>query len=108
MARAAFTQKRPRGSPTGITPLQDLKRPSALSRQRDGTHVSKKKLAFSETTSRHQWSELEDCALVEFILLTRPGPSWPFEKGLEFWDGAAKYIHRRSGSHLQRTGVYKC
>lgn len=99
--------KRPRGSPAGITPLQDLKKLSppgkAVSRQRVGAHLSSKRnLPFSRTTS-YDWTELEDSTLV---LFTRPGPSWPTEKGLEFWDlGAAKYVHTRSESNLQQTGV---
>ena len=58
-------------------------------------------------SSQEAWTCLEDGALVEFILLTRPlDRLWPADKSFAFWDGAAEHVHSRSGSSVQRTGVY--
>ena len=51
------------------------------------------------------WQEIEEKALVEFILLYGNGDSWPATKDLKYWDSAAKFIHERSGLQM-RSGTY--
>lgn len=52
------------------------------------------------------WQEVEEKALVEFILLYGNGDSWPATKDVKYWDSAAKFIQERSGLQL-RTGIYR-
>ena len=42
------------------------------------------------------WSDSEQSALVEFILLHKPGLSWPADKDLQFWNAAAEHVAMRS------------
>lgn len=96
-------------SPTGVTPKQNEKC------QRSGEQVKGRKrldLAFSDVASTSindnvnvpvssviasnlQWTEDEDKALVEFILLSRPGDNWPQTKKMDYWSSAALFIHHR-------------
>ena len=85
------SEKRPRGSPTGITPRKDPKRRSSQPR-------SQRQL-FTE------WTDRENSALVEFVLLSRPDNSWPADKSTVFWDNAAHYTFIRSGSAYKRSGI---
>lgn len=50
------------------------------------------------------WQEVEEKALVEFILLYGNGDSWPATKDWKYWDSAAKFIQERSGLQL-RSGL---
>ena len=92
-------EKRPRGSPTGETPLQTSKRrptESAL-RSRAGTGRAGKSL-FSP------WTDAEESALIQFVLLTRADDHWPTEKSCTYWEGAAEFVCRAvSGCH-KRSG----
>lgn len=88
-------RKRVRGSPTGVTPRQPEKRSSTLGEQ------SKKRLSFSyaaPTASRvpGNWSESEDNALVDFIMLTSTGESWPSTISEVYWTAAARHVHQLS------------
>ena len=82
MSESDFSRKRTRGTPTGSTPKQHGKRPS--------TALSTKKLSFSDQSTSvntlilkvpASWTDMEDKAedkaLVEFILLSGKGDSWP-------------------------------
>ncbi len=89
-------------SPTGFTPKQIEKRAYV---QRSGEQVKgRKSLSFhgSDSSSSsnvasfpcaRKWSEQEDKGLVEFILLTTLGDSWPFGKRVDFWNSAALFVH---------------
>ena len=102
--------KRRRGTPTGKTPQQPQKRQVRRtgeergSTRGEGVRSSARRKLLS---SQEVWTCLEDGALVEFILLTRPlDRLWPADKSFAFWDGTAEHVHSRSGSSVQRTGVY--
>ena len=93
------SDKRPRGSPTGDTPGN--KRRSSQSRDvRPQEARSSQRQLFSTL-----WTEQEDCALVEFILLTRSDQFWPADKSSTFWDSAARYVFSRSKSTQKRSGI---
>ena len=91
------SEKRSRGSPTGCTPLQKGKRSTTELKevgesQQTGSHhcqPRRRRLAFAKTDA---WSDSEQIALVEFILLHKPGRRWPAEQDPRFWDSAAEYI----------------
>ncbi len=108
-------EKRPRGSPSGVTPLQQEKRAAAEPRdvvmRRKGPKKdarSRKRLSFTSGSAADPWSEIEDSALVEFILLHRPGQGWPSDRSPSFWDSAADFVRMRSGSGVLRTGKRTC
>ncbi len=90
-----MSEKRPRSSPTGSTPKQREKR-------REVASFSRKKLSF---TNDRSWNDFECSALVEFIIITKGGQVWPFDKQLDFWESAARHIVQRTGK-IQRTGEY--
>ena len=92
-------EKRPRGSPTGVTPL--LKEKRHAGRPKEVVKVQRR-LPFISTAD--VWSDSEQSALVEFILLHKPGTSWPADKNTSFWDAAATFVHIRSRSDQVRTG----
>ena len=92
--------KRPRGSPTGDTPLQKQKE-QRVTRETECSKA-RRRLPFGNTAD--SWSESEESALVEFILLHRPGTRWPADKDKKFWDGAATFVRDRSESTMLRTG----
>ena len=81
------TDKRARGSPTGETPLQTTKR----------------RLTGSSSRGRAcrsmflPWTDVEECALIEFVLLTRTGERWTTEKSSTYWKSGAEYVCMRSG-----------
>ena len=49
------------------------------------------------------WSEEEEKALVEFIMLSTDGKSWPATKSERFWNSAADFVSQRCCVH-HRTG----
>ena len=79
------TGKRGRSTPTGTTPKQDAKRRSSGARR---------SLFSSPATS---WSQSEEKALVEFIMLTSPY-CWPLSMKPEYWASAAEFVHSRCGT----------
>ena len=94
-------EKQPRGSsPTGVTPRAKEKRFAGGSKEIVKT---RRRLPFIITTD--VWSDVEQSALVEFILLHKPGTSWPTDKNMSFWDAAATFVHIRSNSSKLRTGT---
>ena len=93
-----MSEKRPRSSLTGCTPKQREKR-----REPEVAAFSQKKLSF---TNERSWNDLECSALVEFIIITKGGQVWPFDKQLDFWESAARHIVQRTSIETQRTGGY--
>ena len=92
-----MSEKRPRSSPTGCTPKQREKR-------REVATFGRRKLSFN--TNSQSWSDLECSALVEFIIITKGGQVWPFDKQLDFWESAARHVVQRTGIEIQRTGEH--
>lgn len=52
-----------------------------------------------------EWQDVEEKALVEFILLFGEGDTWPATKDVKYWESAAKFVHERSGLRM-RTGEH--
>ena len=81
-----------------VTPPQKGKRSTTELKevgesQQTGSHhcqPRRRRLAFAKTDA---WSDSEQIALVEFILLHKPGRRWPAEQDPRFWDSAAEYIY---------------
>ena len=98
---ATMAEKRPRGSPTGITPQQKEKR--AFSRLH-GQRTSRRKLAFSSVRpDLNVWTNEEEHALVDYLLSQGFRESWPQTKRLDFWEGAAHFIKKSCPSRSLRT-----
>ena len=105
------SEKRSRGSPTGCTPLQKGKRSTTELKevgesQQTGSHhcqPRRRRLAFAKTDA---WSDSEQIALVEFILLHKPGRRWPAEQDPRFWDSAAEYMYRVCSHALEEAVQY--
>ena len=99
MQASSAPEKRPRGSPTGDTPLKVYKRPTVDGQSRGRAD---KRLFLS-------WTDQEDCALIEFVILTRSGEYWPTsEKSSTYWDSAAEFVYTKSGSCHKRSGKLYC
>ena len=64
------SDKRPRGSPTGHTPLQEKKKSASVQHK---VSKGRRQLMFA-------WSDMEQGALVEFILLHKPSQTWPADQ----------------------------
>ena len=104
------SEKRSRGSPTGCTPLQKGKRSTTELKevgesQQTGSHhcqPRRRRLAFAKTDA---WSDSEQIALVEFILLHKPGRRWPAEQDPRFWDSTAEYSHALEEA-VQHINIY--
>ena len=102
--RSAASEKRSRSSPTGCTPLQRGKRSTTELRKVGESHQSssrhcqprRRRLAFAKTDAPGAWSDGEQIALVEFILLHKPGRRWPADQDPRFWDSAAQYVSMRT------------
>ena len=74
-----------------IDPTTELKQVGES--QQTGSHhcqPRRRRLAFAKTDA---WSDSEQIALVEFILLHKPGRRWPAEQDPRFWDSAAEYMY---------------
>ena len=106
-----YPHKRPRSSPTCLTPRQCQKRvplrelaanstqclePRRLSYQSDSSHPAKEK-----------WTPNETSALIEFILFHTTGDRWPTHKQMVFWKYAGEYVQTRSASNNYRSGMSK-
>ena len=80
-------------SPTGASPRQIDKRAYKVK--------GKKKLVFSSEVTDHyprtvgKWTVAEDKALVDYILLTGPGSSWPNTINERYWLSAALFVHQQ-------------
>jgi hypothetical protein len=87
------SDKRPRGSPTGQTPLQQEKKTASVQQSKQGQQSrgqqSRRQLTFA-------WSDTEQSALVEFILLHKSCQSWPADQDYQFWSASAEFVAMRS------------
>ena len=91
----------PRSSytPTGLTPQKPkTKRAVPLSaRHVEGQLSGNKKLTYMQRSQplympANSWTEEEDQALTQFILLSCVGDSWPTEKSTKLWEGESKFL----------------
>ena len=115
------TQKRPRGSPTLLTPRNEAKRPyfdrsSRLTSRRRIFSSPAKILAAvpaqqrpQEDESQHhkrtvvdQWKDAEIKALVEYVVMHSCG-SWPAHHQQSFWEAAAMHVKMKTSA--ERTGT---
>ena len=112
------TTKRPRSTPTFLTPMRPKKRVPLKEIADPGT-VQPKWLAFQTTTAadvdpdddvpEHDcrglgWSNAELRALVEFIMLHGTGESWPTHHRMRVWEAAASFIKTRAATTTARSG----
>ena len=114
-------RKRPRGTPTGRTPKQLGKR--LVPRTSGATELvkGKKKLSLLDISTKQSsvmaegavphamaslpstrtqalpgsWTADEERALVEFIMMTTRGDSWPRTINEKFWEAAAMFVSQR-------------
>lgn len=120
--RRHLPDKRVRGTPTGSTPNQPSKRlvrsvGQASSRRKLTYGVADKgggvqpavtswptsskpkpKRAVLTASSADGWSEAEEMALTEFLLLYGDGSRWMSTKQVRFWESASKFLLQRCGS----------
>ena len=113
------TAKRPRGTPTFLTPITPKKRVPLKEIANPGT-VQPKRLEFQTTdvapldnpdVPEHDcrglgWSNAELRALVEFILLHGTGESWPTHHRMCVWEAAAAFIKSRAATTTARSGTF--
>ena len=113
--------KRPRSSPTLLTPQRHLKRVplrelvvSDCARE-DGTVTSLVPRTLTYETEggfsdgpvkpKEQWSVNELKALTEFVLFHTSGESWPSHKQDAFWKCASEFVKSRGGAeNVVRSG----
>ena len=111
-------QKRPRGSPTLLTPRRSKKRipfrelvasgstvaslvPTTLTYETEGGCND------GPTKTKEQWSESELKALTEFVLFHTSGESWPSHKQDAFWKCASEFVKSRGGAlNVTRSGKF--
>lgn len=102
-----MAEKRVRSSPTGKTPVRPLKK--AVPRRRLLVAAEKDPDPTNEsagTRSHVVWTEEENKALLEFILLHKPEDKWPATKCTRFWGSAADYVMMRGKGTAKRTGMF--
>lgn len=100
--------KRPRSSPTFLTPRRPRKRPPLRD---SGLQGSVRHLSFQDETHVHavrsvvSWSKEELKYLVEFILFHGTGQEWPTHKRTAFWEEAGSFVRRRARTSNIRSGI---
>lgn len=95
----ASERVRPRGTPTGLTPIRLAKRKSTGS-------ASCTRLSFTKTGKASvDWSNDEKIVLVEFVLL-HGGGHWIYRKTPSLWEAASNHLKMRCGS--VRTSKFLC
>ena len=117
-SRHSTAQKRPRGSPTLLTPRRNEKRiplrelvasdatvaslvPTTLTYETGGGRND------GHTKTKEQWSECELKALTEFVLFHTSGERWPTHKQYAFWKCASEFLKNRGGAvSVIRSGKY--
>lgn len=67
-------------SPTGITPDKPT------TKRGGGAPSARKRLSY-QSQPVENWTEVEDQALTQFILLSCVGGSWPSTKNMKLWEG---------------------
>ena len=85
-------------SPTGTTPHKPRsKRGVSGCSTGQSSKSAKKQLTYTSTkplyTPVESWSEEEDKAITQFVLLSFAGDSWPSTKSTKLWEGASKFLH---------------
>ena len=53
---------------------------------------------------KEAWSEAENLALVEYLLLHTP-EKWPATKKLSFWNSVAEFVWVRGSGSVKRSGM---
>jgi len=106
-------EKRPRSSPTNLTPHRDPKRtPLRVRLDCDGNQQSPRVLSESfdhpkrRAGTQDKWSNEEVKALTEFVLFHSEGNSWPTHKEELYWQSTSQFVHGRSGQSFCRSGEY--
>jgi len=102
--------KRPRSSPTRLTPRQCQKRVPlreiAAADSELTQFLEPRRLSYHGTHNHSEkWATAEIRALVEFILFHTTGDVWPAHKQQVFWSNAAEYVRTRSASSVSRSGT---
>ena len=95
----ASNGKRTRSTPTGETPKQVAKRYQTVS---STSSPGARRSLFSSPTST--WTDLEEKALLEFVMLTSP-ESWPQSMKPVYWQSASEFVHARCGT-TQKTSEF--
>ena len=101
--------KRIRGSPTLLTPHRPQKR-RPLRGDGQASTPTPRRLGFESPThapvSQHgnAWTDAETKALVEFVLITCRGDSWPCHKRANVWKDAADFVRKRT--NVTRTSKF--
>ena len=113
----SVAQKRPRSSPTFLTPHRCQKRVPLreICAATNGETLQPRRLSNlclqSNSESGHQstkgesWNDAELKALIEFILFHTTGENWPTLKQMNFWSSASDFVSNRSGN-TKRSGMY--
>ena len=109
------SMKRPRGSPTGTTPVQAEKK--RVQKRPEVQHGARRVLARSypprtgpgtqTIVPGSAWSNQETLALVDYILSCKLVKSdWPKTTDMDFWSRASKFVQDRANSTHTRTGTF--
>ncbi len=107
-----MANKRPRGDPTGLTPVQASKKPasklkSLLTGHQMSSTVIKKSLFHTKTSGKRDisclWTPEEEASLVQY-LLNKGYKEWPKSHPPcpELWEGAARFLCEK-GHAAKRT-----
>lgn len=117
-SRDGTTKKRPRSSPTLLTPRRNEKRiPLRVLVASDATVASLVPTTLTYETengsndgpnkTKEQWSICELKALTEFVLFHTSGECWPTHKHSAFWKSASEFVKSRGGAvNVTRSGKY--
>ena len=102
------SRKRPRGSPTLLTPHRREKRiplreinstiDESTARSTGDTLAPKQLFTPCSNSLKEKWSSAESKALVEFVLFHCTGELWPTHKQMGFWETASTFVASRSDS----------
>ena len=103
-------------SPTGRTPRQRSKRMDLRHVTAHSDLHEPRRLLLGESSEqsdtpailsqRTAWSDGETKALLEFLLLHRPGDKWPSTKNQQFWNSAAEFVELRGEGRIRRSGRF--
>ncbi len=114
------SKKRPRASPTLLTPQRPRKRLYRRVQEEIGwcrtpsrrmfTHPAQSPVAQTSTSTSvskpYEWSKDEVGSLIEFMLLHGSQGKCPLQRNPDFWTEAAKFISMRAGLASLRSGIY--
>lgn len=60
--------------------------------------MSRRKLNYQTDKENLGWTDSEDKAIVEFIMLSSDGSKWMWTKRLSFWESASQFVLKRCGA----------